>query len=288
MAGSKVLEPKVFVEGLAMGESPRWHHGWLWYADWGTHEIANLDIEGQREVFGKVDSLPISFDWLPDERLVVVAGREARLKVQAIATGALQDWVDLSPISPKPWNEIVVDGRGNAYVNGIGFDFPAEPPSTGQIALVTPDGSPRLVAEGLQFPNGMAITPDNTTLIVAESYGECLTSFDILPDGTLDNRAIWAKTPGDHPDGICLDAEGAVWYGDVGTGRCVRVKQGGQRLQEIKLDRGCFACTLGGDDRNMLYMVAADYSDPRALMSGKSRTGRILAIEAPAPGAGWP
>ncbi len=271
-----------------MGESPRWHLGWLWYADWGTHEIANLDVEGQREVFGRVESVPISFDWLPDERLVAVAGRDAKLRVEAVATGALQDWVDLRPISTKPWNEIVVDERGNTYVNTIGFDFPAEQPATGLIALVTPNGSPRVVAEDLHFPNGMAITPDNATLIVAESYGECLTSFNILPDGSLGNRAVWAKTAGDHPDGICLDAEGAVWYGDVGTGRCVRVKQGGEKLQEIQLDRGCLACALGGFDRQTLYMVTADYSDPRALMGGQTRTGQIMAVHAPAPGVGRP
>jgi sugar lactone lactonase YvrE len=285
-------EPRLVLDGLAMGESPRWHLGWLWFADWAAHEIVVMDTEGQRETNSKVDSLPFSIDWLPDARLLVIVGAEAKLKVQTDA-GTLRTYTDLSRISTKPWNEIVVDGRANIYVNNIGFEFSGQQGTTGQgagfIAQVTPDGSSaRVVAEGLSFPNGMAVTPDNRTLIVGESYGECLTAFDINDDGTLSNRRIWAKTAGDHPDGICLDADGAVWYGDVGSKRCVRIREGGEVLAEVQLDRGCFACALGGLDRRTLYMVAADYSDPQALMGGQTRTGRILSIEAPAPGVGWP
>jgi sugar lactone lactonase YvrE len=280
-------EPRVFLDGLAMGESPRWHDGRLWVADWAAREIVAADAAGRRETVATVSSLPFSIDWLLDGRLAVIVGREARLLVRA-ADGRLETHADLGAISTKPWNEIVVDGRGNTYLNNIGFDFPGGEFAPGFIALVTPDGAARVVAEGLAFPNGMAVTPDNGTLIVGESYGDCLTAFDIAADGSLSNRRVWAKVEGDHPDGICLDADGAVWYGDVGTGRCVRVREGGEVLQEVRLDRGCFACMLGGKGRRTLFMVAADYTDPRALMSGQNRTGQVLAITAPSPGAGWP
>jgi sugar lactone lactonase YvrE len=281
-------EQCLVLDGLAMGESPRWHNGWLWLADWAAHEIVVVDVQGQRETHANVDSLPFSIDWLADERLVVIVGREAKLKVEGV-TGAMVDLADLSQISSQPWNEIVVDGRGGVYLNNIGFDFPAGQPAPGLIARVGQDGSgAKVVAEGLQFPNGMAITPDDKTLIVGESYGECLTAFDIADDGSLTNRRVWAKTPGKHPDGICIDAEGAVWFADVGSKSCVRVAEGGEVLQTVELDRGCFACALGGFDRQTLYMVTADFSDPGALMSGQKRTGQIVSIEAPAPGVGRP
>jgi sugar lactone lactonase YvrE len=195
-------------------------------------------------------------------------------------------YADLTGLSRHPWNEIVVDGRGNAYLNCINFDFPAGAFAPGILALVTPDGAVQQVANDLAFPNGMAITPDNRTLIVAESYGNRLAAFDIAADGSLSNRRFWAETPGDHPDGICLDADGAVWYADVGTKRCVRVREGGEVLQEIALDRGCFACMLGGADRRTLFMLAAVY-DPATVVTG-SPTGEVVVAEAPAPGAGWP
>jgi sugar lactone lactonase YvrE len=284
---SQVVLPSVFLSGLAMGESPRWHDGRLWVADWAAHEIVAADSSGGREVMATIPSLPFSIDWLPDGRLLAITGRDCQLLAQG-NDGKLEPYVDLTPISTKPWNEIVVDGRGNTYLNNIGFDFPGGAFGPGFVALVTPDRSAHVVAEGLAFPNGMAVTPDNRTLIVGESYAGCLTAFDIREDGSLSNRRVWAQVGGDHPDGICIDAQGAVWYGDVGSSRCVRVREGGGILQEVQLDRGCFACMLGGMDRQTLYMVAADYSDPAALMSGQTRTGQVLALPAPAPGAGWP
>ena len=194
---------------------------------------------------------------------------------------------DLTGISDHPWNEIVVDGRGNAYVNNIGFDFPDGEFATGIVALVTPDGSARQVADGVAFPNGMAVTPDNSTLIVAESYGNRLTAFDIAADGSLSNRRVWADLDGGDPDGICLDAENAVWYGDVPNKRCVRVREGGEVLQTIDLDRGCFACVLGGADGRTLFMIANEWGGPADMTDG-ARTGQVLTVEAPAPGAGWP
>jgi sugar lactone lactonase YvrE len=234
-------------------------------------------------------SFPLSFDWLSNGRLLVVSARDGLLLRQE-PDGSLATHADLSGLVPKgrPWNEIVADGRGNAYVNNAGFEFPGGEFAPGSIALLTSDGSVRQVADGVAFPNGMAITADNATLIVAESYGQRLTAFDIAADGGLSNRRVWAETAQDHPDGICLDAEGAVWYADVGSKRCVRVREGGEVLQSIALDRGCFACILGGADRKTLFMVATEWHGIEQSMASGARTGQVLAIEAAAPGAGWP
>src|SRR5262249_4612186 len=196
---------------------------------------------------------------------------------------------DLSSISERghPWNEIVVDGRGNVYINNQGFDFPGGNFAPGTIALLTPDGSVRQVADGIAFPNGMAVTSDNSTLIVAESYGRKLTAFDIAVDGSLSSRRVWAGLNGGVPDRICLGAEGAVWYGDVPNKRCVRFGEGGQVLQTIDLDRGCFACMLGGADGTTLFMVTTEWRGAEHMAEGP-RTGQVLTVNAPAPHAGWP
>ncbi|MBJ7330394.1 MAG: SMP-30/gluconolactonase/LRE family protein [Solirubrobacteraceae bacterium] len=274
--------------GIIIGESPRWHDGRLWVAHWGAAEILVLDpgagIERRIPVPTRI---PFSIDWLPDGSLLLVSGPEAELLRQE-PDGAFVPYADLGRISSHPWNELVVDARGNAYVNGIGFDMMGgAPPSTGQIALVTSDGEARQVADGLAFPNGMAITADGGTLIVAESYGGRLTAYDIAQDGTLENPRVWADL-GDHaPDGICLDAEGAVWFADVPHARCVRVREGGEVLDTVELDRGGFACMLGGDDGRTLFMLAAEWGGPDALQNGE-RSGQVVTVRAPAPRAGRP
>src|SRR6266540_2481526 len=176
-----------------------------------------------------------------------------------------------------PWNEIVVDGRGNIYING----------GPRIIALIDSDGAARQVTDGIAFPNGMAVTPDNSTLIVAESHGKRLTAFDIAADGSLSNRRVWADLGGGVPDGICIDADNAVWYGDVPNKRCVRVREGGEVLQTINVDRGCFACMLGGADKRTLFLMAAEWHGFDRMADGAG-TGQVLVTEAPAPGAGWP
>jgi sugar lactone lactonase YvrE len=279
-----MAEPRILMTGVALGESPRWHDGRLWFSDWGAQQIIALAPDGTSEVMVHAPSMPFCFDWLPDGRLLIVSGREGLL-LTLPPDGSLATYADLTGISRHPWNDIVVDGRGNTYVNTIGFDFPGGQFAPGFMALVTPDGAVRQVADGLAFPNGMAVTPDNKTLIVAESYGECLTAFDIANDGRFSNRRVWANVPGDHPDGICLDADGAVWYADVGSSHCVRVRKGGEVLQMVTLDRGCFACMLGGVERKTLYVVAARFPDA---MGGGERTGQVVAVETSVPGAGWP
>jgi sugar lactone lactonase YvrE len=181
-----------------------------------------------------------------------------------------------------------VDGRGNAYVNGPGFDMMAGADfAPGGIALVTPDGSARQVAEDIAFPNGMLVAPDGSTLFVADSYGNCLTAFDIADDGGLVNRRVWANLGDGVPDGICIGSENTVWYGDVPNKRCVRVREGGDVLETIELDRGCFASALGGADRRTLFMMATEWNGPEDMIAGP-RTGQVLTADAPAPGAGWP
>jgi len=197
---------------------------------------------------------------------------------------------DLASLPDRHCNEIVVDGRGNAYVNTIGFDLLAgEKVVPGTVALVTSDASARQVADGVAFPNGMVVTPDNATLIVAESYGNRLTAFDIAADGSLSHRRVWADLASGVPDGLCLDAAHAIWYGDVPNKRCVRVREGGEVLRTIDLDRGCFACTLGGADRHTLFMMTAEWRGPAHMAAMIAAcTGRVLTVAAPAPGVGWP
>ena len=284
-------ELQTLMTGLVLGESPRWHDGRLWFSDWGAGEVVALDLEGRSEVIARIAAPPFCMDWLPDglnakQTLLIVSGREGLL-LRMEPDGSLMTHADLTALSNHPWNEIVVDGRGNTYINNIGFDFPGGEFAPGILALVTTDGLVRQVADGVAFPNGMAVTPDNSTLILAESYANRLTAFDIAPDGDLTNRRVWADLPGGYPDGICLDAESAVWYADVPNKRCVRVREGGEVLQTINLDRGCFACMLGGADRRTLFMMAAAWGGPES-MAGGARTGQVLAVEAPAPGAGWP
>jgi len=278
---------QILMTGIAFGESPRWHDDRLWFSDWGAQQVIAVDLEGKSEVIVHVQfpSFPMCIDFLPNGHLLVVSARDGLLLCME-PDGSLVTYADLTGLSDHPWNEIVVDGRGNAYINNVGFDFPGGEFAPGIIALVTPDGSARRVADGVAFPNGMVVTPDNSTLIVAESYGKKLTAFDIAADGSLSNRRVWADLDGGVPDGICLDAENAVWYADVPNKRCVRVREGGEVLQTIDLDRGCFACALGGANKSTLFMIATEWHGTTSMADG-SRTGQVLTVEAPAPGAGW-
>lgn len=279
--------PSELPTGLAIGESPRWHEGRLWFANWGTQEVVAVDPEGNREVMARVPTtIPFSLDWLPGGQLLAVSGPEARLLRQE-ADGSFVTHADLRSLAGV-FNEFVVDGRGNAYINGGVFDFATGAGAeTGVIALVTPDGAVKRAADHINFGNGMAVTPDNRTLIVAESWAGRLSAFDIAEDGSLSNRRVWADLGVGAPDGICLDAEGAVWYGDVPNRRCVRVREGGEVVQEVALEQGCFACTLGDEDGRALFMMTADWSGFDE-MSGEARTGPVLSVPAPMPKAGWP
>ena len=283
----KMPEIHTLMTGLVFGESPRWHDGRLWLSDWGAREVIVLGADGKsRDVIPMpFSSFPFSIDWLPDGRLLIVSASETPL-LRREGGGSWTAHADLRGLHSRGWNEIVVDPRGNAYINGVGFDLMAgEPFAPGIIAMVTPDGSARQVADGIAFPNGMAVTPDGSTLIIAESYAKSLTAFDITADGSLTNRRVWADCAGGFPDGICLDAEGAIWYADVPNKRCVRVREGGEVLQTIHLDRGCFACALGGAENKTLFMVATEWRGPAKMFEGPP-TGQVVSVEVGVPGVG--
>ena len=280
-----VNEVRTLVTGRGLVESPRWHEDRLYFSDWSEGEVLGVDLAGDTEVVARVKSLPLCTAWLPDGRLVIVSSRDGRL-LRREPDGSLVTHADLGETG---WNDIVVDGRGNAYVNRIGFNpMAAEEFTPGFVHLATPAGSVRQVADDIAFPNGMAVSPDNATLIVADSYRHHLVAFDIGADGGLSDRRVWADLGEGTPDGICVDAQNAVWYADVPNHRCARVIEGGAVLQTVELDRGCFACALGGPDGTTLFVVAAQWrgmTEPEPVSPG---TGQVLTIQVDVPGAGWP
>jgi len=273
----------VFADGIAMGESPRWHDGRLWVCDWMAGEVLAFDETGAREVMLRMTGLPFSIDWLPggDAVLTSAAG------VVRVASDGSSDG-EPTPYggTGQGWNEIVVDHHGNTFVNEVGFDLMSgAEPAAGTIAVIGPDAETREVAGDVWFPNGMAVT--GSTLIVAESYASRLTAFDIADDGSLSGRRVWADLGDGAPDGICVDADGAVWYADVPHRRCVRVAEGGEVLDTVDVDRGCFACMLGGADGRTLFIVATEWRGTGGIAQAE-RTGQILTYRAAAPHAGRP
>jgi sugar lactone lactonase YvrE len=280
-----MTETRTLLTGRGLLESPRWHGGWLYFSDWSAGEVIGLDLAGHSEVIAQVKSLPLCTAWLPDGRLVIVSSPDGRL-LRLEQDGSLVIHADLG----RPgWNDIVADGRGNIYINGIVFNPRAgEPPQPGFVVRVATDGSVHQVADDIAFPNGMAVTADNSALIVADSYRHQLVGFDIGQDGGLSGRRVWADLGDGTPDGICTDAQGAVWYADVPGQRCVRVSEGGTMLQAVELDRGGFACVLGGPDRKTLFITAAQWrgmTEPQPVTPG---SGQVLAVEVDVAGAGWP
>jgi sugar lactone lactonase YvrE len=286
-----VAEPRVLLSGLAMPESPRWHEGRLWFSNWGAGEIIAVDLDGNSEVMGRGPAgAGWAVNWLPDGRMLITGTELIRVEPD----GTRVRHADLSHLTAHGWSEITVDGRGNVYVNSLNFDFAdfntvlRSGQATGIIALITADGRVREAAREIAFPNGMVITPDNRTLIVAESFASKLTAFDIAEDGTLSNRRDWAEGIG--PDGICLDAQGCVWASS-GTmiNDAARIREGGAVLETFQFDRPCFATMLGGPDRRTLFMLTAEWRGTEGMDEViKRRTGQVLIAEAPAPGVGWP
>ncbi|WP_020388914.1 SMP-30/gluconolactonase/LRE family protein [Kribbella catacumbae] len=279
-------EPKVLLAGLGIPESPRWHDGRLWFCNWIDRQIVAVDLDGTTEVVpAPVEPLMgWSIDWLPDGRLLTTGDKLRRQEPD----GSVVIHAD------QGGNEIVVDGRGNTYFNGADFDFAGgEAPKPGYIKLVTPDGRLRQVADDIQFPNGMVITPDDRTLIISESFAGRLTAFDLEPDGGLSNRRVFAEGLG--PDGICLDAEGAVWV-SAGDSSIVRVVEGGEVLQRVELaeNQAPFALALGGPDRRTLFILTAEWrpsdsiTDNLDRLINGPRTGAVLSLPVSVPGAGRP
>lgn len=276
------LEITQLMDGNLLGECPRWHDGKLWFADWVGQKLFTLDASGRREVEAEIASLPFSFDWLPDGRMLLVHAAANELQ-QRQPDGSFIRFADLSTLSDYGCNEIVVHPAGHIYVNNINFDFPGGAFQPGFIALVHPDGSATKVADGLNFPNGMTILPGGKSLVCAESWTGDLTAFDIAADGTLGNRRRWANLAPQGNDGICADAEGCIWT-SVGPS-VMRVREGGEILERIELDRMCFAVMLGGADGRTLYMVANQWT---GTVDVNAPTGRVFSARVAVPHAGQP
>lgn len=269
-------------DGLVFGEGPRWRDRMLWFSDIYGGRVMTVDERGRKEVVAEVPQRPSGLGWLPDGRLLI-ASMGDRLLLRLDPDG-LKTHADLSHLA-RGINDMVVDGQGRAYVDGT--DDVMQP---GKIILVTPDGRSRVAAEGFEAPNGCVITPDGKTFVLAEVRGRRLTAFDILPDGSLANRRVWAdfsKTTRSVPDGICLDAEGCIWIGSFTKGEFLRVRPGGEITHRVATPgRWSVAPMLGGRDRRTLFMMTA-ITTMQDLPQGKS-VGFVETARVDVPGAGWP
>lgn len=257
---------KVLRDGLLFGESVRWHAGRVWACDWGTGEIVAVSLDGDVEVVARVAPFPLSIDWLRDGRMLIVAGGDSRL-LTLEPDGSLSVHAQLPTLPAARWNELAVDPRGTVFVNG------------GEgIAAVDSAGATRWVADGLSFPNGMALTADGNCLLVAESHAGRITAFDVGTGGEHSARRAWAAVAGSAPDGICLDREGMLWYADVPNRRCVRVAEGGETQQVIDSDRGCFSRAVGGPDEATLFIAATERRGFEHAFE-EPRTGTLEAVD---------
>jgi sugar lactone lactonase YvrE len=281
------LTSETILEGIVFPEGPRWHDGDLWFSDMHAHRVMKMSPQGRAEVVVEVPTRPSGLGFDGQGRLLVVSMTDRKLL--RFDDGRKTELADLSPFCGGDANDMVVDGHGRAYVGNFGFDLFAgggEPRPT-NLVLVLADGSARVVASDLVFPNGTVITPDGRTLIVAESFASRLTAFDVADDGSLSGRRIFAALGERTPDGICLDAEGAVWVSCFGQDEFVRVLDGGEITHRIPVSgRRAVACMLGGADRRTLYLLTAETS-VEELAEGKSK-GRIETARVEVPGAGWP
>lgn len=272
-------QTSVVLTGLGFPESTRWRDGRVWLCNWGAGEVLTVGADGGSEVMARLmpQTLPFSIDWLPDGRPLVIDGPRRLLLCQQ-PDGSLDTVADLSGFGPGPFNELVVDATGNAYVNG----------GSGLVVCVRPDGTAHEVASGLKWPNGMALIEEGRTLVVADSHAQQLVAFNVEDDATLGRRRVWSDL--EHaPDGICADADGAIWVASVPGQSCVRVREG-EILNTVSADRGCFACMLGGEDGRTLFIGAAEWRGMDAAMNeGPGLTGQLLAAPGqPAPHAGRP
>jgi sugar lactone lactonase YvrE len=247
--------------------------------------VMTVDPAGHTEVVARLPTQPAGLGWTPEGRLLVVSMVDRRLL--ALEGGRWVVVADLAGLASFRSNDMVVDGRGRAYVGSFGFDLDGGAPfAPGEIVLVEPDGGARVVADGLRFPNGMVITPDGRTLVVGESMGPALQAYEIRPDGSLAGPRLWAELSDVVPDGICLDAEGAIWVASPIAPEVVHVAEGGRIIRRVALSNRAFACMLGGEDRRTLFALTADNSNPEYCR--EHATGRIEVFAVDVPGAGLP
>jgi len=273
--------PRLLTDGLTMVESGRWHEDRLWFAHWGSGEVIAVDLDGTQEVVGPGrDSMGWSIDWLPDGRLLVSGEELTRVEPDGSAVRH----------SPHGGNELVVDPAGHVYVDGADFDFlGGGAPKPGWIRLIGPDGAARDVAGDIEFPNGMVITPDGSTLVVAESFAGRLSAFDIGADGSLSGRRTWAEGLG--PDGLCIDSDGGIWCQTADTfahagggprGAVVRVLDGGEITHRVETDLPCFSCALGGPEGRHLFLLCNEFEGIDQVESVLARrSARIYVTEVP-------
>jgi sugar lactone lactonase YvrE len=282
---------RLVIDGLSFAEGPRWRDGELWFSDmqrWQADEpgrVMAITADGvARTVLEHVPGGPPSgLGWLPDGRLLVVA-TQSRHVLAVSRDGTLSPYADLSGLASYECNDMVVDSQGRAYVGCCDIAGMPEP-ATSEVLIAHPDGRVEVGDAEMRFPNGSVVTPDGRTLIVAETYGEGLTAFTIADDRTLGEKRTWATVAGTYPDGICLDADGCVWFADAGGRACVRVAEGGEVLDRVQTEDRVFACTLGGPDLRTLFLLTGRL--PGRAEPG-SRPGRIFAHDVAVPGSGSP
>ncbi len=280
-----MTEPRVLMDGLRFPEGPRWHEDRFWFSDMHSRRVIAVDLAGNAETIVEVPDDPSGLGWLPDGRLLIVSMENRRLL--RLDPEGLTEVADLSALASFHCNDMVVDAKGRAYVGNFGFDLHRQAkPTSANLILVHPDGRTEVAADEMRFPNGTVITPDGKTMIVGETFGGCLTAFDIAEDGTLHNRRLWAALEGAVPDGICLDESGAIWVASpVGEGGVLRVLEGGEVTDRIAVEHEAFACMLGGPDRRTLFICTAPDSDPAK--TGDCG-GRIEIVDVEVAGAGLP
>jgi len=282
---------RTLVDGVYFGEGPRWRDGRLWFSDFYAHAVKSVSPEGDLRTEFSIDDEPSGLGWLPDGDLLVVSMEQRRL-LRRSPDGEIRLHADLSKIASWHCNDMVVDAAGRAYVGNFGFDLHDElekrgdesviaEHGTARLAFVDADGTVREAAADMHFPNGSVITPDGKTLIVGETLAGCLTAFDIGPGGELAHRREWASLWPRIPDGICLDAEGAVWVANPIAHECFRVAEGGEVLEVIETSLPCYACMLGGDDGRMLFMLVAPSSLPSEVAATPRGRIEIATVEVP-------
>jgi len=277
---SKRITPRteVLLEGLLFPESPRWHDDKLWFVDMDSHKVLTVDLNGNTETILQRSEQISGLGWLPDNRLLVVSmGDNTLLRLDPEGVNVV---TDLNKFNTEFCNDLVVDKKGRAYIGNFGFDyFNGKTFAPTKLILVEPNGAARVVADNMAFPNGTVITPDDKTLIIAETFAARLTAFDITEDGSLTNRRVWASLRSLAPDGICLDAEGGIWVAAPGRGRVVRVLEGGEITHIVKVENDAYACMLGGPDRKTLFVATSKHT---------RNAGRIEFVKVDIPGAGLP
>ena len=279
------LETAVLVDGLVFPECPRWHNGKLWFSDVYAYRVMTVDLKGNTETIVEVPGQPSGLGWLPDGRLLVVSSTDRRLL--RLDPGGPLEAANLWDVASFHCNDMVVDRLGKAYIGNFGFDLiDRQPVAPAEIVLVTPDGGVRIVADEMTFPNGTVITPDGHTFIVGETFAQRLTAFDIQPDGSLTGRRIWAELGNVTPDGICLDAENAIWVASPGSSEVLRVREGGEVTHRMKMATPAYACMLGGPKRRILFVCTSGTLHPDEARNQKS--GRIETVPVDIPGAGLP